>query len=179
MAYPQADNRHFAVPAGGANCDLLVSTASPTTVSEVVSTNTPADEDLVRPAIQKPIQDEVMYFVLPDRICNANPANDEGAFPGGTLAETGFKVDDKAFYHGGDLAGHDQQAGLPAGHGHHLALADAGVQEPANPAGQHLPPTALAARITATGSWTGRTPTRTWAPTPSCRPTSPRLTNVG
>ena len=46
-----------------------------------------------------------MYFVLPDRFDNGNSRNDEGAFPGGTLAETGFKPDDKAFYHGGDLAG--------------------------------------------------------------------------
>ena len=103
VSYPQ-DNRQFAVPAGGANVTFSYDGVT-NAVSEVVSSNTPPDDELVRPAIQKPIQDEVMYFALPDRMWNANPANDEGGAPGGTLAETGFKVDDKSFYHGGDLQG--------------------------------------------------------------------------
>ena len=49
-------------------------------------------------------QDEVIYFLLPDRFDNADPANDHGGLAGGKLA-TGFDPTDKAFYHGGDLAG--------------------------------------------------------------------------
>ena len=47
------------------------------------------DEDLVAERCRGD-QDEVMYFALPDRFDNGDPSNDEGAFPGGTLAQTGF-----------------------------------------------------------------------------------------
>ncbi|MDW8318929.1 MAG: pullulanase-type alpha-1,6-glucosidase, partial [Anaerolineae bacterium] len=63
------------------------------------------DEDLVAEPAQSPLQDEVFYFLLTDRFANGDPSNDEGAFPGGTLAQTGFLPTDKSFYHGGDLAG--------------------------------------------------------------------------
>jgi glycosidase len=49
-------------------------------------------------------QDEVIYFLLPDRFANADPANDRGGLKGGPLA-TGFDPTSKAFYHGGDLKG--------------------------------------------------------------------------
>lgn len=55
-------------------------------------------------AVDRPIRDDVFYFVLPDRFHNADPANDTGAIPGGKL-EHGFDPGDKAFFHGGDLAG--------------------------------------------------------------------------
>ncbi len=76
-----------------------------------VTAGVPIDPALVADVIQDPIQDQVMYFVLPDRFANGDPSNDEGAAPGGTLAETGYLVNDKAFYHGGDFAG--LQAQLP------------------------------------------------------------------
>ena len=52
----------------------------------------------------RPPQDEVIYFLLPDRFENGDPSNDRGGLSDGRLA-TGFDPSDKAFYHGGDLKG--------------------------------------------------------------------------
>jgi len=49
-------------------------------------------------------QDEVIYFLLPDRFENGDPGNDRGGLAGGPLA-TGFDPTAKGFYHGGDLKG--------------------------------------------------------------------------
>ena len=49
-------------------------------------------------------QDEVVYFLLPDRFENGDPTNDTGGIPGGKL-QNGFDPTDEGFYHGGDLAG--------------------------------------------------------------------------
>jgi glycosidase len=49
-------------------------------------------------------EDEVVYFVLPDRFDNGNPANDRGGLQGDRLT-TGFDPTHKGFYHGGDLEG--------------------------------------------------------------------------
>jgi len=49
-------------------------------------------------------QDEVIYFLLPDRFANGDPANDRGGLRGGPL-QTGFDPSAKAFFHGGDLRG--------------------------------------------------------------------------
>ena len=52
----------------------------------------------------RPPQDEVIYFLLPDRFENGDPANDRGGLAGDRL-KTGFDPADKGFYHGGDLKG--------------------------------------------------------------------------
>jgi glycosidase len=52
----------------------------------------------------RPPEDEIVYFVLPDRFENGNPANDQGGLRGDRLT-TGFDPTHKGFYHGGDLAG--------------------------------------------------------------------------
>lgn len=49
-------------------------------------------------------EDEVIYFLLPDRFENGDPANDHGDLEGGRLT-TGFDPMAKGFYHGGDLKG--------------------------------------------------------------------------
>lgn len=49
-------------------------------------------------------QDEVIYFVLPDRFDNADPGNDRGGLTGDRLA-TGYDPTATGFYHGGDLKG--------------------------------------------------------------------------
>jgi glycosidase len=49
-------------------------------------------------------EDEVIYFVLPDRFENGDPANDRGGLSGDRLT-TGFDPTAKGFYHGGDLKG--------------------------------------------------------------------------
>jgi glycosidase len=49
-------------------------------------------------------EDEVIYFVLPDRFENGDPKNDTGGLKGDRLV-TGFDPTTKGFYHGGDLKG--------------------------------------------------------------------------
>ncbi|MGI8611379.1 MAG: alpha-amylase family glycosyl hydrolase [Sphingomicrobium sp.] len=49
-------------------------------------------------------QDEVIYFLLPDRFENGDASNDLGGFSGGRL-QTGFDPAHKGFFHGGDLKG--------------------------------------------------------------------------
>jgi glycosidase len=49
-------------------------------------------------------EDEVIYFVLPDRFENGDRANDRGGLRGDRL-KTGFDPAHKGFYHGGDLKG--------------------------------------------------------------------------
>ena len=49
-------------------------------------------------------QDEVIYFLLPDRFDNADPANDRGGLKG-DRSVTGFDPTAKGWYHGGDLKG--------------------------------------------------------------------------
>jgi glycosidase len=49
-------------------------------------------------------QDEVIYFVMPDRFENGDPSNDRGGLSGDRLS-TGFDPADKGFFHGGDLKG--------------------------------------------------------------------------
>jgi glycosidase len=49
-------------------------------------------------------EDEVIYFVLPDRFENGDPSNDRGGLAGDRLT-TGFDPTAKGFYHGGDIKG--------------------------------------------------------------------------
>lgn len=64
----------------------------------------PGDADLVADPILHPIQDDIFYFVLPDRFSDGDPSNNTGGIPGDET-DHGYLVDDKAFYHGGDLVG--------------------------------------------------------------------------
>jgi glycosidase len=52
----------------------------------------------------RPVEDEVIYFVLPDRFANGDPNNDQGGRTGDRLV-TGHDPEDPGFYHGGDLRG--------------------------------------------------------------------------
>ena len=49
-------------------------------------------------------EDEIIYFVLPDRFENGDPANDRGGLKGDRLA-TGYDPSAKGFFLGGDLKG--------------------------------------------------------------------------
>jgi neopullulanase len=49
-------------------------------------------------------EDEVIYFLLPDRFENGDPSNDRGGLSGDQL-KTGFDPAHKGFFHGGDLKG--------------------------------------------------------------------------
>ncbi|MBW0006279.1 MAG: alpha-amylase [Sphingomonas sp.] len=55
-------------------------------------------------------EDEVIYFVLPDRFENGDPSNDRGGLSGDRLT-TGFDPTSKGFYNGGDLKGLTQRLG--------------------------------------------------------------------
>src|SRR5690606_36345447 len=50
---------------------------------------------------ERPPEDEVIYFLLPDRFANGDPANDRGGLEGDRLV-TGYDPTDPGFYHGGD-----------------------------------------------------------------------------
>ncbi|PZU00661.1 MAG: alpha-amylase [Brevundimonas sp.] len=75
----------------------LLSTAG----GPAVAAPTPAVLEALR---QRPPQDEVIYFLLPDRFANGDPANDHGGYAPQRLV-SGFDPTDADFYHGGDLAG--------------------------------------------------------------------------
>ena len=53
---------------------------------------------------ERPPEDEVVYFVLPDRFANGDTSNDLGGLPEDRLV-SGYDPTHKGFYHGGDLAG--------------------------------------------------------------------------
>lgn len=63
----------------------------------------PAQPDRLSDAARAP-EDEIIYFVMPDRFENGDPANDRGGLEG-TRLDHGFDPTDNGFYHGGDLKG--------------------------------------------------------------------------
>jgi pullulanase-type alpha-1,6-glucosidase len=73
----------------------------------------PGDELLVRPVLQHPFQDQVLYFTMPDRFSNGSIANDCGAYAGTCVSNDteanvlthGFLPSNRGYYHGGDIAG--------------------------------------------------------------------------
>ena len=80
------------------------------TVALTAAIATPADAQSESYLDRLP-EDEVVYFVLPDRFANGDPANDrgvatakDGADDPGRLVH-GFDPTHKGFYHGGDLKG--------------------------------------------------------------------------
>jgi glycosidase len=52
----------------------------------------------------RPPEDEIVYFLLPDRFDNADPVNDRGGLSGDRI-KTGYDPAGKGFFHGGDLKG--------------------------------------------------------------------------
>jgi glycosidase len=71
------------------------------------------DATLVRPPVRHPFEDEVLYFAIPDRFNDGDPANNCGDFEGVCVAgdtqenvlEHGYLPSDKGYYHGGDIEG--------------------------------------------------------------------------
>ena len=57
-----------------------------------------------QPLLERTPQDEVIYFLLPDRFDDADPRNNRGGLTGDALRH-GYDPTHKGFYHGGDLAG--------------------------------------------------------------------------
>jgi glycosidase len=50
-------------------------------------------------------QDEIVYFLIPDRFENGDEANDRGGLDSNDRQVTGFDPSDERYYHGGDLEG--------------------------------------------------------------------------
>jgi len=61
-------------------------------------------------------EDEVIYFVMPDRFENGDPSNDRGGMSGDRLT-TGYDPTGKGFFHGGDLKGLTSRLGYIQGLG--------------------------------------------------------------
>lgn len=61
-------------------------------------------QDPVAAMRDRPAEDEVIYFLLPDRFANGDLSNDPGGLRGDRLI-TGYDPTDPGFYHGGDLRG--------------------------------------------------------------------------
>ncbi len=79
---------------------LAVSACTPPQDEQTDSTG---DTGLL-PYQERPITDDVIYFLLPDRFHNGDPNNDTGGIEGG-ISDHGFDPTHKGFYHGGDLNG--------------------------------------------------------------------------
>lgn len=58
--------------------------------------------------LDRPVEDDVVYFLLPDRFENGDMANDRGGLDGGRL-DHGYDPRAKGFFHGGDLKGVTQR----------------------------------------------------------------------
>ncbi len=64
--------------------------------------------EAIKPYAQRLPQDEVVYFLLPDRFENGDKTNDTGGVDGDRLVN-GFDPTSKGFFHGGDLKGLTQR----------------------------------------------------------------------
>lgn len=64
----------------------------------------PAPAPIAAPLSERRLEDEIIYFVLPDRFANGDTRNDRGGLKGGAF-DHGFDPAHKGFYHGGDLKG--------------------------------------------------------------------------
>ena len=103
ISYP-GSNVPFTVTAG-ATVTFSFDAASDAVAVNVDGGTDPGDAELVQDPLRSPIQDEVMYFVLPDRFANGDPLNDAGGDLSGDPLINGFEPASSGFYHGGDLAG--------------------------------------------------------------------------
>jgi pullulanase-type alpha-1,6-glucosidase len=102
------NNIPFTVPVNGLEVTFSFDDATNVPSVAVAVPPPPEDAALLRTPVTDPNQDEVFYFVLPDRFANGSTANDRGGDTGDTTADIlrhGFKPDDKGYYNGGDLVG--------------------------------------------------------------------------
>ena len=76
-----------------------------------MAAGTPAAAAPVAAAFRERLpQDEVIYFLLPNRFENGDPGNDRGGIAG-DRSKTGYDPTAKGFYHGGDLKGLTERLG--------------------------------------------------------------------
>jgi glycosidase len=62
-------------------------------------------DSFYQPSVRSPRQSEVIYFLLPDRFNDGNPANNEGNPASDEPDRSGFDPSNPHLFHGGDLGG--------------------------------------------------------------------------
>jgi glycosidase len=95
--------KHLTLALALAATSLSACAHAQTTPTTPATAAAPSTEALAAVRARLP-QDEIIYFVLPDRFENGDRSNDHGGLSGGPL-QTGFDPTHKGFYHGGDLRG--------------------------------------------------------------------------
>ncbi|MEJ2558697.1 MAG: alpha-amylase family glycosyl hydrolase, partial [Anaerolineae bacterium] len=113
VSYP-VSNVPFSVNADG---DLVTITFDSSTTAVDVTVEggglEPGDDQLVRPVLRQPFEDQILYFAIPDRFSNGDPNNNCGDYAGPCIENDseenvlthGFLPSDRGYYHGGDVAG--------------------------------------------------------------------------
>ncbi|MEZ5220498.1 MAG: alpha-amylase family glycosyl hydrolase [Ilumatobacteraceae bacterium] len=85
-----------------------VATSRPDVAADTTVSPTDAPTGPPSGPVAAPVRDRTntgpIYFVMPDRFANGDPANDRGGLEGDQLV-TGFDPTDTAYHHGGDLIG--------------------------------------------------------------------------
>ncbi len=89
---------------GGFVLPLSACSAPATDTKAAPDSQTASSADFTYDRLTRPPEDDVVYFMLPDRFENGDASNDTGGFPGGKL-DHGFDPTHKGFYQGGDLKG--------------------------------------------------------------------------
>jgi glycosidase len=104
-------NIPFTVPADGARMVFQYDQVTHVLTVAAISDVDPAE--IATPVVQHPVEDEVFYFLIPDRFADGDFSNNCGAWEGTCLdqaprdevLEHGYLPGDRGYYHGGDLAG--------------------------------------------------------------------------
>ncbi|WP_025272104.1 pullulanase-type alpha-1,6-glucosidase [Haloglycomyces albus] len=78
--------------------------AEPSPLGDVLWSSEPTDSQLAQLAQQETHPSEQFYFILTDRFADAKSDNNTGGIDGGAL-DHGYDPTSEQFYHGGDLAG--------------------------------------------------------------------------
>jgi len=103
-SYPPS-NVAFTAP-GATTVTFTYNTATnEVTVDAGGGSSEPGDDLLVRAPVRVAAQDNIFYFLMPDRFDNGDPGNDTAGDASGDPLVNGYDPTHKGFYHGGDLAG--------------------------------------------------------------------------
>ncbi len=93
---------------GVAGVSLLATPACAQQSSEPPGITGPTNAERLASQPDRRPEDEIIYFVMPDRFENGDPSNDTGGIEGGPL-DHGFDPTNQGFYQGGDLQGLTQR----------------------------------------------------------------------
>jgi pullulanase-type alpha-1,6-glucosidase len=106
---PNGDFSQMVTLQAGANVIVVTAATDDDSVSVARNVTFSDVAGLVQPVVAHPVQDEIFYFLLPDRFRDGDPGNNYGDDPGGDDPEDilrhGYLPTDKGYYHGGDFAG--------------------------------------------------------------------------